>query len=288
MPAALSWLNRAAAEDTDGLAAVFVGTGSFSTLQFDSAYPASNCLDPDPSLVSRVDFVESAAGASAFVIRAEWPADRAVRALAFLNCRLPAAVSSVQARVINAASSILETTASITAAQRVPIPGTTDRFNLYFLLSQDRSCNRAELRITLAASSSGYVEVGTMWAGPALVLPTTDSDWSSSSEDRSEVERGRGGALVAGRLPVLDEIDWPLTVLSYAQALGDPAAPTAPCIRSMRAEAGIGAPVLLIQRSDDVHAAQVLSAYAALTELPEIRHQSGDNYGTRIRARQIR
>lgn len=287
MSAALSWTDNCQADQDGALAAASTGT---TLLASDPAYPAQNALDPDPSLVSRFDFKRNGTGAAPIYLSAQWSAsnDRVCRVLAALNVRLPADVEYCSAIVTTAAGTLLGSGPAYMASELVPIEGETDRYNLYWLLSADVSAAQARLVVQVPASTEGYIEVGRFWCGPALVLATTDSGWGSAAADPSEIERGRGGALIAERLPVLQDLDWPLSVLSYEQAYGDSSNASAPSIRQLRSAAGLGSPIVAIQRSDSKHSLQVLSAYAALTELPDIRHQAADYYATRIRARQIR
>jgi len=287
MSAALSWTDNCQADLDGAIAAASTGT---TLLAIDPAYPAANALDPDPSLVSRWDFKRNATPAAPIYLSAQWSAsnDRVCRVLAALNVRLPSNVEYCNAIVTTAGGTLLGSGSAYLASELVPIAGTTDRYDLFWLLSADVSAAMARLVVQVPASTDGSIEVGRFWCGPALVLATTDAGWGSAASDPSEIERGRGGALIAERLPVLDDLEWPLSVLSYEQAYGTPSDPAAPSIRQMRAQAGLGSPIVAIQRSDSSHSRQVLSAYAALIELPDIRHQSADYYATRIRARQIR
>lgn len=293
MTAAISWTNKVR-DDADGAVAVGTASGSsaFTSNAIDSAYPGSNAVDDDPSRVTQVDYQTGGTAPYESYLEANWTSDATVRAVAALNVRLPSTVVGVRFRVVNAAGTTLETTAQVLAADLVPIPGTTDRYNVYAILSADRSVNRVRFLVQLAASETGYYEVGHLWAGPALVFSGAsagvDADWRLGFVDPSTVSRGNGGGYASYAYPVRRRLAISKRVLSYAEAHGTPGTPSAPSFHQMAMEVGVHSPILVIPRDTDDHTLQRLSVYGLATGTPQIGHQRGDYYGTALEVEEIR
>lgn len=291
MSGAISWVNKVL-DDADGAVSVGAAQGTFTANAIDSAYPGANAIDTDPSKVTQVDYQTSSSAPYESYVEANWTDNATVRVVAALNVRLPSTAVGVRFVVVNAAGTTLETTTQITLANLVPIPGTTDRYNVYALLSADRSVNRLRFQVQVAASSTDYYEVGHLWAGAALVFSGAaggwDREWRIGFADASVVERGPGGGYAAYRHPVRRRLRIGNSLLTYAQALGTAGTAGTPSIRLFAQTAGIGAPVVAILRDDDTHIAQVGSLYGLITQLPEINHLGGNRFAAGLELDEIR
>ncbi len=292
MSGALSWTNKVA-DDADGAAAVGAAQGSFTTNSIDSAYPGSNAIDgSDPSRVTRVNYTTSSSAPYESRLEANWTTNADVRVVAALNVRLASDVVGVRFVVVNAAGTTLETTTQIPLASLVPIPGTTDRYNVYAVLSAVRSANRVRFQVQVPASDSDYYEVGALWAGPALVFTGTaggwDREWRLGFVDDSVVDRGRGGAYASYRYPVRRRLQLANSLLSYADALGTADSPSTPNLRHLVQQAGLGRPVVAVTRDDDAHITQVASLYGLINALPEIGHLGGNRFGAGLVIEEVR
>lgn len=291
MSGALSWVNKVL-DDADGAVSVGAAQGSFTANAIDSAYPGRNAISPDPSLVTQVDYQTSSSAPYESYVEANWTSNAPVRVVAALNVRLPSTVVGVRFVVVNEAGTTLETTSQILAANLVPIPGTTDRYHVYAILSAERSVNRVRFQVQVAASETGYYEVGHLWAGQALVLGGTagswDAGWRMGFVDPSTIERGNSGGYAAYSYPVRRRLAIANSLLTYAQAIGTAGSPNTPSLRQFALEAGSGTPVLAVVRDDDAHALQALSLYGTAVRLPDLTHQRGNRFGTGIEIEEIR
>ena len=294
MPAAISWTNNALATVA---AYPAVSSAQMTSIAFDAAYPAANLRDPDPSRVARVNYVRNGTAGGFAMPQIRW-ADTAgacgrTRVLALLNVRLPSDATDVSLAVYThaggSAGGSFASAATYTAAERVPIPGTTDRFNLYWLrTARQNNIGWMDFRIDLPPSTSGYIEIGHAWAGDALVLDAFEEHWGQQPVDGSEVERTAGGALVASVLPVRQTLRIGMSALTKDQAFGSSAAPTLPSLRTLQFEAGRSAPVIALPRTDSAFNLQTLGVYGALRNPPSLRHLGGDYYGSEFDVEQIR
>jgi hypothetical protein len=288
MVAALSWNNRAL-DATTGAVSIAVQSGTYSTHAIDPTYPAHAVLDPEPSLVTRVNYVETSGGTARIRMEANWGTVAPVRALAALNVRLAPSVIAVGFAVTDAAGTVLEAPPEVAMADLVPIPGLADRYNLYAVLGQDRSAARVRLIVRVAPSSSDYYEVGHLWAAQAVVFQDGgDEGWIVQPIDPSDVTRGRGGMPLSTDVPRRQRLSIDLTARPYASLLGTPGNRAAPALRQMQREAGISRPVLAVHRSSDVHSMQVDSVYGALAELSGIEHQGGPYHRSAVVVEEIR
>lgn len=287
MAAALSWTDRTAS-DADSVVAVAATSGAFTALTIDAAYPAANALTNDPSKVTQVDYTTPAGGPFVLSVESNWTSDATVRVVAALNLRLPSTAVGVSFAVLSAAGATLETTTQVTLANLVPIPGTTDRYNAFAILTADRSANRLRLLVQVAASGTDYVEVGKLWAGPAIVWGGIGAEWEMGFVDPSTVARSRGGALAATRLPVRRTLSLTKRGLSYADALGTAGSASTLSLRQALQDAGISAPVVAISSNADTHRLQVGSLFGAITEMPSINHIGAARFGTALRIEEIR
>jgi hypothetical protein len=284
MSSALSWTNIVPASAIS----TFPAVGSFTVAPAaDPSYPLSNAADTDPSKVARVTFT-SAAGSNSLAVRATVAADATVRVVAALNVRLPAGCTAAF-QAFNLAGVSQETTTTIVAANLVPIPGTTDRYDIFGLFAANRSVNRPQLNIGVPASTAGYVEVGHLWAGPSLVFSEgTDKGWSLGGVDPSEVTRTRGGMLLSTRMPTRKKLSISFAGREYNPMMGTPGTASALSMRQFMLEAGVSSPVLAVHRSTDVHAIQVNSLYGSVTRMPQIDDAGGNKFGSKLEIEQIR
>jgi hypothetical protein len=291
MPAALSWTNHLH-NTALAISASVASSLNMTAVAFDSAYPATNAYDSDPSKVARVTYTRNAvAGGYVF---AYWSfattlaTQKAARILGLLNCRIPAAATLVTIKAYDyLGAGVFEQ--SYAPADLVPKPGTTDRFDLYALHSADANVASLGLLVHVPVSTTDYVEIGEGWIGPALVLPDgVDKDWSILPVDPSEVERLRLGALVANRLPTRRKLAAPITRQVYNTAMGTPGSAAALNFRALFLEAGLSAPVLALPRSSNLHVMQTAGVYGALTKLAEIKHQRASRFAIEIEVEEIR
>jgi hypothetical protein len=284
---ALSWTNRVLL-DTNGVS-VGAAQGTFTTNAIDSAYPSTNAITTDPSLVTQVDYQTTTPAPYESYVEANWTSNADVRVVAALNVRLASDVVGVRFVVLNAAGSTLETTTQITYANLVPIPGTTDRFNVYVILTATRSANRLRFQVQVPASDTDYYEVGHLWAGPALIWPRGwGADWVLSGVDGSRVIRGDGGGFAAYRNNRRKTLALSKRGLSYIDAIGTLGSSSALSLQQCMLEAGTSSPVVAITSDTNVHKAQVLSAYGLLTQMPSIDNQGANRFGAGLMVEQIR
>lgn len=284
---ALSWTNRVTG-DTNGVS-VGAAQGSFTTNAIDSSYPAVNATDPDPSVVTQVDYQTSSSAPYESYVEANWTSNGDIRVVAALNVRLASDVVGVRFAVLNAAGTTLETTTQITYANLVPIPGSTDRFNVYAILSATRSANRLRFQVQVPASDTDNYEVGYLWAGPAVVWERGwGAEWALSGVDGSRVVRGNGGGYAAYRYPRRKLLTLSKRGMSYVDAMGTLGNSSALNLRQCVLEAGISSPVLAITSDANVHKAQVLSAYGLLTQMPSIDNQGASRFSSGLVVEEIR
>ena len=292
MPAAFSWLNHAIA-DVDAAIALVV-SGSI-TAAFDSAYPASAALDPDPSKVSRIIATTSGAGATGLTIRTQWSTtanSKTARAAAFVNVRIPAGLTglAVTAKLITfAGGSAAAAQQTYAAADLVPRARTPDRYRLPFTFAADTACAGIDLDITTTQTWTDYVEIGHPWVGPALWLADgIGNQWRRKPIDESPRKRGPSGSFAAQRLQVRDQIRIPLSVESYNTVLGTPGSASVASLRMFAEEAGLSAPVLVLPRTNSMHELQRLGLYGSIEALPEEGHLGGNLFDADMVVEEIR
>lgn len=290
MGAAISWVNHV----TNGYASAPIMVQNMTSASVDSAYPIANMIDPDPSKVVRVNYVNSSGSNKAVILRKHVSAanDKTFNVLALLNVRL--AVGQWSSVTFGIFTSDLITGAiygNYVPADVVPIPGTTDRYNLFTVIAGGVS-GRAECEctITTATDTNSYLEVGHFWAGPALVWEETTTggvsgNWRHGVVDPSDVERTRGGALVASKLPHRRTLQCEFDSKTYAQAMGTPGTAGNLSYRQFMAEAGNSSPVLVLPRTplnpasptaEELHTLQAQSLYASFIGQHEIGHLGGN------------
>ena len=293
MPAAFSPTNRV--RTATGSGGRIVPGYTFDSLAVDPAYPASNLIDPDPSLVTRLNYDNNAsAGLVETYAQLSASSNKTCRVIAALNCRIPSNVSYVTLYVMDATGTSFTANSRVFYRnQLVPLPGTTDRFDLIDVLSADALGARVAARFSVDANAIDYVEVGHMWAGPAVVVQAPDSgmamDWEVGTVDSADVERSRGGALVASPgVPRRRTMSANVRAAGRNVALGVPGDATAISLRSLREETGLSTPIIAILRSADVHDLQCLSMYGAFTRIDAVEHTGGNFYSTRMSMEQIR
>jgi hypothetical protein len=289
---ALSWTDHCE-DDIDGTPGLVVSGG---TASYDAAYPGANMLTNDPSLVAQIDLVGS--GAGILKVRPVWSISsnsQTVRVLAALNVRIPSGIPglAVTARALaggGAGSPAVQASATLAygASDMCLIEGTTDRYNLFFYFASDTTCGGVSLEFSYSSSPGTiYIEIGRIWAGPALVLDTgAQFDWEPI--DPSIVERGPSGGFSSQRLPTRKAIrmQWPAE--TYANALGTAGSTTALSLRHALMEAGMGAPVVYMGRTDSLHYLQTTSLFGLITEMPQIRHVGNNRWTSGGRIEQVR
>lgn len=286
MSGALSWVNKVL-DDADGSVAVGAAQGSFTANAIDSAYPGSNAVNPDPSLVTQVDYQTSSSAPYESYIEANWTSDANVRVVAALNVRLASTVVGVRFAVLNAAGTTLETTTQIPLASLIPIPGETDRYDVFAILSAERSVNRLRLQVQVPASSTDNYEVGTLWAGDGLVFERgLGAEWGYGVDDQSIVERQPSGGFAAYAYNTLDVLKISKRGLSQAEGMGE--AGSVNSIRHMLRVAGQHTPIIVISTDETTAKAQAMSVYGLIEYAQGVGSLSRDLYGTAMRVRQIR
>lgn len=267
------------------------GNSGTSALSFDAAYPAANAVLDDPSLVAQVDYTRNGTPNLDITVSCVFSAsnNKTIRVLAAINVRLPSDVVQVTAVAKNLAGSVLETATTFTAAQLILQPRKTDRYDLFWILSADQVGARADFNFRFPASTSGYFEIGRLWAGAGLVWPQgVGVDWSMSGVDASRIARGDGGGFSSYRYPVRKTLSISKRGLSYIDALGDPDDALSLSFRQCLLEAGSGTPMIVISTNADQHKAQVQSVYGAADSVASLDHAGAQRYGTGMVVQQIR
>lgn len=286
---ALSWVDHCQ-NDLDGVPAL-AGNGGTSDLAFDPAYPGANVLTADVSQVAQIDYTRNTTANTDITVTCTFSAsnDKTIRVLAALNVRLPSDVVQVTAQAKNAAGTVLETGTTFTAAQLVLIPGQTDRYNLFWILSADRLGASAAFNFRFPISTTGYFEIGRLWAGPGIVWSKgVGIDWSMKVIDASRVSRADGGGFSSYALPTRKQFSITKRGLAYIDAMGDPNAPAALNVRQAVFEAGTSEPIILISTDADQHTAQVQSCYGSILPGVSLDHAGAQRYGTGMQVEEIR
>src|SRR5690606_11390732 len=132
----------------------------------------------------------------------------------------------------------------ILKASLIPIPGTTDRYNVFAILSATRSANRVRFRVQVSASATDYYELGLLWAGDGLVFAAgLGIEWAWNAEDPSIVERNAGGGSISAY--AYDSVDvLSITKKGLTNAVGMGAAGTLNSLRHMLSVAGRHSPII--------------------------------------------
>ncbi len=285
---AISWTDNCGF-DTDGTPNL---SATGATVSYDSAYPGANMLTNDPSLVAQIDVTGS--GSGSIKVNPTWNAganDRTVRLAAALNVRIPSGITglAITARAIAfGGSTLASSTASYGATDLVPIPGTTDRYDLFFPFTADVSAAAISLEFAYSANpGSIYLEIGRLWAGPALVLGW-GTEFSVEFIDPSTVERGPGGSYAAQVRPRRKALNASFLAKTYAEALGTAGAASTLSLRHLAMEAGQSSPVVAVARTDSLHFLQTEGVFGLLTELPNPEHLGSHRFDARMRVEQVR
>lgn len=288
---AISWIDVEYCRlDLDGVPALDGNSGT-SSLAFDAAYPGANAITDSPSQVARINYTRNGSANLDITVKFTFSAsnDKTIRVLKLSNVRLPSDVVQVTAVAKNVAGGVLETATTYTAAQLVLQPGKTDRYDLFWILTADRSGAVVDFNFRFPASTSGYFEIGRAWAGAGLVYDKgMGVDWSLSGEDASRVARGDGGGYAAYRYPVRKTLTLNKRGLTYLQAMGDPNSPTALSFREFLLEAGSSAPVVIVSNDTNQYQAQVMSVYGTVKQVGSLDHVGAQRFGTGIVVEQIR
>lgn len=274
MVSAIAWNNQVRL-DADGVLAVSAAQGTFTTNAFNSGYPANNAINPDPAKASRVDYQTSTSAPYESRVEANWTNNANVRVVAALNVRLASTVVGVRFVVVNSAGTTLETTAQILKANLLPIPGTTDRFNVYAILSATRSVNRVRFQVQIPASSTDNYEVGYLWASDALVLSENwGSGWQWFLADSSLVTPRNDGywstyAFTKRHGLMLRRAHWP-----QIEAFGDPSNLATPSLAQILLECGMSSPIIAVVGTNE-HERQRYSKYGLIREAPTLTNMPG-------------
>lgn len=256
-----------------------------TSVLFDSAYPAANAANADPSKVSRVNYVRNGTGGG--YLLAQWffsttlGNQKSARVIGAVNMRIPAAATSIIVRAYDyTGATVFDTTYA--PANLVPIPGTTDRYNLFATAAANQSIAGIGVLILLPASSQDYFELGHPWASLALDFDEgAGPDWKLGVVDPSPFERARGGALVSTKLPSRRTLNASFTSRTYDAAMGTPGTAANLSYRQFMQEAGLSSPVVVLARTPllaaspttaELHALQTMGLYASYTGQPEIGH----------------
>lgn len=284
MSGALSWINQALGSTVS----LSSGTAPGGSSAIDSAYPASNAVNTDPSRVCRVTFSTGLTVNSDQRLTANWSTNRTIRTVALINCRFgtetPGDISVI---LLNAAGTTVWST-SFTRADLTAIPGDTDRYNLFFITP---AVSAARLRVQVlhpSSSTSGSWDVGVMWAGDGLVFARgLGAEWATGVQDQSIVERGNSGGYASYAYNTLDALSISKRGLEQAEGLGD--ASTVNSLRHMMRIAGRHSPVVVISSDDTTARAQTMSVYGLIEEASPISANGrGDRFGTAMRVVEIR
>lgn len=297
MSGAIGWIDHCK-DDINGAPTLDDIGGSMSSLVFDPAYPARNSMTPDVSRVTRIDY-DTGFFLSEFSLNFELASaanDIPVRILAALNLRLPADIIDVIARVKLANGTVLESGtayAKTPAPNLTPIPGTEDRYDLFWILSEEWLCSDVELVFQVSTNTDvDYIEIGRMWAGPAIVFPCgVGYEWGLSGVDPSRIYRSEGGGYAAFGYPTRKVISISNKGLTYAQAMGGVDQSNGEQIASLRdlfLGAGTSSPVVLISSDETQHEAQAGSVYGLIQTFPSLDHSGGRYYSTALRIEQLR
>lgn len=286
MSGALSWVNKVR-DDADGAVSVGSAQGSFTSNAIDSAYPGRNAISPDPSLVTQVDYQTSSSAPYESYVEANWTSNAPARVVAALNVRLASTVVGVRFALLNQAGTTLETTTQIPLASLIPIPGETDRYDIFAILSATRSVNRLRFQVQVPASSTDYYEVGTLWAGDGLVFPRgVGAEWGYTVEDQSIVEDQPSGGFAAYPYQTQDVVEIRKRGLTQAEGMGE--AGSVNSIRHMLRVAGRHTPIIVISSDETTDKAQTMSVYGRIVDSQGVATLSRDLYGMAMRVRQIR
>lgn len=283
MGALLSWKNLVTRA---GLSWTFA-PAAIGTASFDPAFPAVNVLDPDPSKVMRMIYARDAAAGGYAYFTGDFAASTgdhvSARVLAFLNVRLPTDATTVSLRLYTHDFGSLQFILGILPANLVPIPGTTDRFNIIVDCgSLIASIGSFMFLIEVPINTSGYLEVGHVWIGDALVFADgVGPNWKLSIVDPSPVERARGGALVAQQMERRRKLSCEFDSKTYDIAMGTPGTAATLSYRQFMHEAGNSKPVIVATRTPlvaaspttaELHYMQTQAMYASFTGQHEIGH----------------
>jgi hypothetical protein len=257
-----------------------------SSEAYDPAFPGKNALTPDPAKRTRVNFTRDAvAGGYSRVAwtfaRSGYSADiRSTRLIAFINVRLPPECTQVAVFGQDHNGVVVTPITTILKADLVPRPGTTDRYDVYNVLSSAISIGNANLMMYVPPSTRGYWEVGHVWASNALVWPRgVDNDWRMGVVDSSTVQRTPSGGVATFPTPARKTMSLSRKSMKYIDALGTPGNPSALSLRQMAFEVGTSEPVIAISNNKTAHKLQVMSTYGLITRLPDIASNAVDNYG---------
>jgi hypothetical protein len=277
MGAAISWGNHLFNPALTVTASV-AGSSQVSAVAFDTAYPAANAMDPDPSKEARVNYTRNAV-AGGYVL-ASWAfattsaGQQSARAIAAINCRIPSDATQVTVKAYDyTGAGVFEKV--YLAADLVRVPGTTDRYTLPAVHTAAANIASVALLVFLPVSTSGWIGVGVMWAGEALALSGTADTWVQAPVDGSLVDRSDAGALLADVKAVRGGLRTALPRLTEAEAFGSAASPNAPSMVRLQFEAGRHDPVLVVQRDTSAFWLQRGTHYGALRQVPQLRCVGG-------------
>lgn len=290
MAAAIAYNNLATASTAEAYTGIY-GSSSFDSIAFDASYPASNMADADPSKVARFNYDQ--AGLSSVAIAAvDFDSTDAApfRVVAALNVRIPSTITAIQIRVSTYAGSALWSGATFTLSDLVPIAGTTDRYNIYEVLSSTTTGGgRIDLYFTVPANDIDYIEIGALWVSDAVVIDEGfDGDWSFTPSSRSNTSESDAGKIAGFRNDSLDKWSINRTGLGFDVAVRNSADFDAPTILSAYRFADRDTPIVMVGRDDSTFDLQTRSIYGYFDSDPRFKRAPGDKINVDMTFREYR
>lgn len=147
----------------------------------------------------------------------------------------------------------------------------------YQLLSADFAVQSIAVRFVAAAPGSYALEIGRLWAGPALVLDGIGRDWKLAGQDSSVVRITPHRVVTQTRLARFNRLNAPMPRLTEAQAYGTNTTNSV-CIDRLKYEAGKGSSVIVLPRTSSTLYMRRFGVYGVLENDVEIDHVAGPYY----------
>jgi len=157
-----------------------------------------------------------------------------------------------------------------------PIWGSTAG-DAYLLLSQDHSVQSIAVRFVAPAPGSYLLEIGRLWAGPAMVLDGVGKNWKAPTLDNSLVRVTPHRVVTHTRLARYRKLTAPLPRLTEAQVFGINDTNSV-CLDRMKFEAGKGSTVIVLPRTSSTLYMRRMGVYGVLENDVEIEHVTGPYY----------
>jgi hypothetical protein len=292
MSSAIGWNNRF--QNAAGISQSF--GGNYTSLAIDPAYPLINLVNPDPQKFARWNFTRNATnpGYVLPIVRFSTVVgtDKTCRVFGVMNCRLPASVTNVNLNVYDYALSGV--TAASYIANCEPIPGTTDRYNIWAVNAAGISTGAIGLAVYCPPSITDYLEYGLPWASDGLILTDgIDADWEQGYVDPSEVDYARMSNPAISQLPRLRTLEGSMSGRTYAEMIGNYQSLTAQSYRKFAIECGKSSHAVIVPRygttAETQHNMQALGVYGLIQNMPAAKHRGGNYVETsKLSIREIR